>query len=74
MWFGVFGTALRELTIGSVSLPCPVIDSNGKITLDQGHQDDASVLYVGPLLLVQPDGPYVSIDDQIKSSPWQGQL
>ena len=52
LWFGVLGTALGQLVIGGAPLACPVVDANGETTPGQGYQDDASVLYVGPLLSV----------------------
>ena len=67
MWLHVLGLALGGLSVGIPPFAGTVGDANGKPGLGKGAENDPAVLDVHPLLVIQAEGPQVTVDEEVQS-------
>ena len=66
MWLHVLGLALRGLSIGVPPFPRTVRDTNGKPGPGKGAENNPAVLDVCPLLVIQAEGPQVTVNEEVQ--------
>ena len=64
----VLGPALGGFSVGVSPFPGMVGDANSKPGPGKGAENDLAVLDVCPLLMVQVEGPQVTVDEEVQPS------
>ena len=66
----VLGPASRGLPVRILPFPGMVRDTNGKPSPGKGAENNLAVLDVCPLLVVQAEGPQITVDEEVQPGLW----
>ena len=69
-WLHVLGPVSSGLPVGIPPFPGMVRNSNGKPSPDKGAENNPAVLDVCPLLVIQAEGPQVTVDEEVQPGLW----
>ena len=69
-WLHVLGPALGGFSVGVLPFSGMVGDANGKPGPGKGAENNPVVLDVHPLLVIQVEGPQVTVDEEVQLGLW----
>ena len=68
VWLHVLGLASRGLPVGVLPFPGMVGDANSEPDPGKGAEDDLAVLDVCPFLVIQAEGPQITVNEEVQLS------